>query len=115
MKFTLGSGSPLGYEISYIENIEQEDLRETEAALGSGDQSMISGTLGRSEVFRELSPQGTNSRPVSDPFLISIVTFGKSSTLCTAFSMTMLFCFAYCLIKRKVCPHTVSASEFLVL
>ena len=70
MKFTLGSGSPLGYEISYIENIEQEDLRETEAALGSGVQSMISGTLGIFQVFRDVSPQGTNCSPVLDPFLI---------------------------------------------
>lgn len=115
MNFTLGSSSPTGYEILHRVLRAGGFEKETEAALGSGDQSMISGTLGRSEVFRELSPQGTNSRPVSDPFLISIVTFGKSSTLCTAFSMTMLFCFAYCLIKRKVCPHTVSASEFLVL
>lgn len=100
-------------------NVLHRELRaggfEKETALGSGVQSMISGTLGRSQVFRDLSPQGTNSCPVSDPFLISIVIFGKSSTLFTVFSMTMLFCFAYCLIKRKVCPHTVSASEFLVV
>ena len=69
MNFTLGSGSPPGYEMSYREK-EQEDMRETEAALGSGVQSMISGTLGIFQVFRDISPQGTNSSTVVDPFLI---------------------------------------------
>ena len=40
------------------------------AALGSGVHSMISGTLGISQVFRDLSPQGSNTDPVPEPIVI---------------------------------------------
>ena len=61
---------------SKLWNVLHRELRavwvekEYEIARGSGMQSMNSGNLGRSQVFRDFSPQGTNSIPVPDPFLI---------------------------------------------
>ena len=89
--------------------------KETEAALVSGVQSMIFGTLGNSQVFRDLSPLGSNSDHVSVSFLISFLTLGKSPTPCLVLSMTVLFCVSILSPLKKGMPHTMSASYFLVL